>query len=196
MSILDAFNQAMENDPNYIAANDPNNPRYAEFDKAVKSQMEKGIDTTGPILDDDQSLIEKSIQMADEAKQIEIVRVDFQTHRDLNTHETSVEAEIVTENLILSVVKGGKFSPNGKAVNLVQARRLVDGEDVGEDVTENIGWIELNDVVTAAEAAKALGLAEATVRQAINRKQIPARKSAGTWLILRKDAVARWSKKS
>jgi hypothetical protein len=51
---------------------------------------------------------------------------------------------------------------------------------------------ELSDVITAGEARELFGLAEATVRQAINRGQIPHRKSGGTWLILRKHAEARW----
>lgn len=53
---------------------------------------------------------------------------------------------------------------------------------------------ELNTVMTAAEAAETFELAEATVRQAINRGQIPARKSAGTWLIRREDAEKKWGK--
>lgn len=50
----------------------------------------------------------------------------------------------------------------------------------------------LNAVMTAAEAAEVYGLAEVTVRQAINRRMIIARKSAGTWLIKRADAEQRW----
>lgn len=50
----------------------------------------------------------------------------------------------------------------------------------------------LSDVMTAAETATAFGLAEATVRQAINRGQINARKSSGTWLVLRKDVEKKW----
>jgi Helix-turn-helix domain len=50
----------------------------------------------------------------------------------------------------------------------------------------------LTTIMTAAEAAEAFELAEATVRQAINRGQIPARKSAGTWLIRRVDAEKKW----
>lgn len=53
----------------------------------------------------------------------------------------------------------------------------------------------LNAIMTAGEAAEEFGLAESTVRQAINREQIVARKSGGTWLILRKHAEARWGKK-
>lgn len=54
---------------------------------------------------------------------------------------------------------------------------------------------DLWPVMTAGEARATFGLAEATVRQAINRNTIPARLSGGTWIILRKDAVARWGKK-
>lgn len=50
----------------------------------------------------------------------------------------------------------------------------------------------LNSVMTAAEIAEEFGLSESTVRQAINRNQIAARKSAGTWLVLRKDAEKQW----
>jgi hypothetical protein len=54
--------------------------------------------------------------------------------------------------------------------------------------------LELSAVMTAGEACEKYGLAEATVRQAINRAQIFARKSGGTWLIRRTDAEARWRK--
>lgn len=50
----------------------------------------------------------------------------------------------------------------------------------------------LDDVLTAGEATEIYGLASATVRQAINRGNIPARKSGGTWLIRRADAEALW----
>ena len=53
----------------------------------------------------------------------------------------------------------------------------------------------LETVLTAAEACEVYGLAEATVRQAINRGTLPARKSAETWLVLRADCDARWGKK-
>lgn len=52
----------------------------------------------------------------------------------------------------------------------------------------------LNDVMTPGEAVEVYHLAEATVRQAINRGQIFARKSGGTWLIRRADAEARWKR--
>lgn len=51
----------------------------------------------------------------------------------------------------------------------------------------------LESVMTAAEAAEEFGLTESSVRKAIERDTIPARKSAGTWLILRSDAEKRWS---
>lgn len=54
---------------------------------------------------------------------------------------------------------------------------------------------ELETVMTAAEACEVFGLSESTVRQAINRETIPARKSGETWLILRKHAEARWAKR-
>jgi hypothetical protein len=51
---------------------------------------------------------------------------------------------------------------------------------------------ELSEVMTAGEVVDVWGFAEATVRQAINRGQIFARKSGGTWLIRRKDAETKW----
>lgn len=52
----------------------------------------------------------------------------------------------------------------------------------------------LDAVMSAGEVAVRFGLAEPTVRQAINRGQIPARKSGGTWLVLREDAERKWKK--
>lgn len=53
----------------------------------------------------------------------------------------------------------------------------------------------LGGVMTAAEVVDEFGLSEATVRQAINRGQIYARKSGGTWIMRRADAEAKWGKK-
>lgn len=53
---------------------------------------------------------------------------------------------------------------------------------------------ELNAVMTAAEVVETYGLSPAAVRLAISRGQIPARKSAGTWLINRSIADKMWSK--
>lgn len=53
----------------------------------------------------------------------------------------------------------------------------------------------LNEVLTAAEAAEIYGLTPIGIRKACERGSIEARKSAGTWLIRRADAEARWGKK-
>ena len=53
----------------------------------------------------------------------------------------------------------------------------------------------LGEVITAAEAATLYGLAEDSVRKACQRHQLVARKSGGTWLLLREDAESRWGKK-
>lgn len=67
---------------------------------------------------------------------------------------------------------------------------------IGYDGTERgTTFSDLWGILTAAETAKTFGLAEATVRQAINRGELPARKSAGTWIVRRKDAQARWGKR-
>lgn len=55
---------------------------------------------------------------------------------------------------------------------------------------------ELNALMTAAEAAEKYGLSESAVRLACNRKQIPGRKSAGTWLVRRVDAAKRWGNRA
>lgn len=48
------------------------------------------------------------------------------------------------------------------------------------------------DVMTAREVAGHYGLALITVRQAIRRGTLPARKSGGVWLIERREAAARF----
>ena len=50
----------------------------------------------------------------------------------------------------------------------------------------------LDTILTAGEATELYGLASATVRQAIKRGNIPARKSGGTWLLRRSDAEELW----
>lgn len=52
----------------------------------------------------------------------------------------------------------------------------------------------LNDVMTAKEIAEEFGIKEDTVRDAIEHGWLIARKSFGTWLVLRKHAEARWRK--
>lgn len=52
----------------------------------------------------------------------------------------------------------------------------------------------LDEITTAPEIADELGVAYITVLKAIERNNIPARKSAGTWLIRRADALKRWGK--
>jgi excisionase family DNA binding protein len=53
----------------------------------------------------------------------------------------------------------------------------------------------LNAVMTATAAAKEFGVTDRTVRDAIEAGKIEAIKSAGTWLLRRADAEARWGKK-
>jgi hypothetical protein len=65
-----------------------------------------------------------------------------------------------------------------------------------EDATEEAeGETALESVMTASEVAEEFDLAEATVRQYLNRNN-PwwARKSAGTWLVLRANAKTQWGK--
>lgn len=52
-----------------------------------------------------------------------------------------------------------------------------------ERTSETTLYATLAEVMTASEAAQEWGLAEATVRRAINRGSLTARKSAGTWLV-------------
>ena len=52
----------------------------------------------------------------------------------------------------------------------------------------------LYNVMTASQAAKEFGLSESTVRQAINRGQIHARKSGDVWLVARSTMEAHWPK--
>lgn len=62
-----------------------------------------------------------------------------------------------------------------------------------DDVTQ--AERELYAVMSAGEAEDEFGLGQGTIRQAINRHQVVARKSGDIWLIRRQDAEARWGKK-
>lgn len=53
----------------------------------------------------------------------------------------------------------------------------------------------LDAVMTATAAAQKFGITDRTVRDAIEQGKIQAIKSAGTWLVRRADAEARWGKK-
>lgn len=52
--------------------------------------------------------------------------------------------------------------------------------------------LELEEVMTSQEVVQVFGLSIATVRNACRRGSIPARKSAGVWLIKRSDATKKW----
>lgn len=56
------------------------------------------------------------------------------------------------------------------------------------------GAWELDAVMTASEVCEVYGLSHSTVRQAIDRGVVTARKSGGTWLIMARDAKLRWGK--
>lgn len=53
----------------------------------------------------------------------------------------------------------------------------------------------LDAVMTATAVAQKFGITDRTVRDAIEQGKIEAIKSAGTWLVRRADAEARWGKK-
>ena len=65
------------------------------------------------------------------------------------------------------------------------------------------GWLRqdqeivamLHEVVTAKEIAALFGIKEDTVRDACQRRQIVARKSGTTWLLMLEEAKQRWGKK-
>jgi hypothetical protein len=52
--------------------------------------------------------------------------------------------------------------------------------------------LELEEVMTSQEVVQLFGLSHAAVRNACKRGSIPARKSAGVWLVKRADAVKKW----
>lgn len=68
--------------------------------------------------------------------------------------------------------------------------------DIMHGVFVSFEWVveapELNAVMTAGEIEDTYGLGTGTVRQAINRRQIIARKSGDIWLVRRTDAETKW----
>ena len=89
-------------------------------------------------------------------------------------------------------------------VQFVQLRHIeqdMNAEDIMRDLLER-GWLRedqyafetLEQIVTAAEVSELWGVKEDTVRDACQRRQIVARKSGGTWLMLYNDAEKRWKK--
>jgi hypothetical protein len=76
------------------------------------------------------------------------------------------------------------------AAAAIIASRLADYAlaELGDRVTA----AELNAVMTIAEIEEEYGVVASGIRATIERGSIPARKSAGTWLVRRVDADARW----
>ncbi len=59
-----------------------------------------------------------------------------------------------------------------------------------------VGAVVLDDVMTAAEVAAELGITERNVRKTCEDRRVKARKSGGTWLISRPDALRQWGKRN
>lgn len=76
---------------------------------------------------------------------------------------------------------------------IAKLREPIEGPNVirGADILS--GKYKL--MMTTAEVAETFGISDRTVREAIEKGWIKARKSGGTWLIRRQDAEQRWSKK-
>lgn len=76
------------------------------------------------------------------------------------------------------------------AAAAIIASRLADYAlaELGDRVTA----AELNAVMTIAEIEEEYGINASGIRATIERGSIPARKSAGTWLVRRVDAQSRW----
>ena len=133
-----------------------------------------------------------------------VVPLRWVTDRDLNTGESSTEAEVLIPLpgrrwLFLQFVNGGWLSPTGQEITLCDARYGVGQDEQPGDVVKDIHYTEigpdLGDVMTTSEAADEFGIEQITVVKNIERGNIAARKSGGTWLIRRIDAQGRWGKK-
>jgi len=139
---------------------------------------------------------------------------DWYVEKDLITYALTIEADhiavapkIEAVEIRADLIDGEWNVSNGyeteEYATLTDAvaaiKRMIDYHASEDDQNFEIAevWLTVNplaDVMTPGEAVEVYALAEATVRQAINRGQIYARKSGGTWLILRADAEARWRK--
>jgi excisionase family DNA binding protein len=73
-----------------------------------------------------------------------------------------------------------------------QSQQPLEGYPTADDILS--GRYKL--MMTTSEVAETFGINDRTVREAIDKGWIKARKSGGTWLIRRQDAEARWGKKS
>jgi excisionase family DNA binding protein len=92
-------------------------------------------------------------------------------------HPAEIEDEIASaESIANSAIRSEWQIRLEQSVNLRQRHAAEDQE------------------MTTAEVAALYGLSDATVRQAILRGALPARKSGGTWLIRARDAKDRWGK--
>lgn len=93
---------------------------------------------------------------------------------------------------------------NGTVANQTEWEYDFDADAAFEVLCENEAVVEtlqeyaedwmLEQVMTTQEIAEEYGIADATVRQTINRDAIRARKSGSTWLILRSDAERFWNR--
>jgi excisionase family DNA binding protein len=65
-----------------------------------------------------------------------------------------------------------------------------------DNPTPPVTYPDLDAIMTAGEVVEQYSMSNATVRVAISRGQIPARKSGGTWLVHRADVERRWGQRT
>lgn len=96
-------------------------------------------------------------------------------------------------NEIPSGRDSGLFFPIKSGMPAIRAAKVITGKMNGENIVVVMEWGDpLNEIMTTSEAETELELAPGSIKKACQRKQIPARKSGGTWLVRRNDAYRRW----
>jgi excisionase family DNA binding protein len=176
-------------------------PVEEPVDEKTESATTFAIDST----EYQEAVSKPASQMTDSDK--EVITNAWIVKREDTDIETTFNGEDVAsftevEELVSITLKSGYSFEIDKMTRADNAKyeRFIevfsDIEPTAEIFVDDIEELpeELFAVMTAAEAAREFGLSQSTVRQAINRGQVPARKSGGTWLVLRSDAEKQWKK--
>jgi len=116
---------------------------------------------------------------------------------DLEVIDDAVE---YIETYVKGIINGANYGDYGDQTDdelYTEWRESDEFEEVVEFVRQNkyASMPDYDAVMTAGEIVKLYGLDESTVRQAIYRG-LPARRSGGTWLVLRSVAEARWGNRA
>ncbi|MDZ4771072.1 MAG: hypothetical protein SGJ24_18275 [Chloroflexota bacterium] len=112
----------------------------------------------------------------------------------LSDYESRADGVYILDSRVFVRGEDGISLPMARGIiEPMRAACVITGTLAGEATIEIVTFDDpLDSVITAREAESLYGFAKDTARKAAQRGQLPARKSAGTWLLLEAAARQMW----